>query len=169
MNKRRVIWIGAAVLAVAGIFGLSVAGAKAAGFSCATSAFQGPLGPGGHGGPRGQFGPGGPGGFGRIFRELNLTDAQKEQVKTLHEKARTDSEALREQLPPLREQMRAVVEAATFDENAAKAIIAKETAIQSELQLLRVRTESAVFNVLTAEQKAKLAEIRKNHPGPGRR
>ncbi len=166
MNKRRIMWISVAVLAVAGVFGLSVSGARAAGFSCATRAFQGP---GGHGGPRGQFGPGGPGGpggFGRMFRELNLTDAQKEQIKTLHEKARTDAEAFQEQLQPLHEEMRAVVEAATFDENAAKAIIAKETAIMSELHLLRVRTESAVFNLLTAEQKAKLAEIRKNHPGP---
>lgn len=38
--------------------------------------------------------PGGPGGPGMALRGLNLTDAQKEQVKAIHEKTRQEVEAV---------------------------------------------------------------------------
>ncbi|HYY94831.1 MAG TPA: hypothetical protein VE713_09960, partial [Pyrinomonadaceae bacterium] len=46
--------------------------------------FGGPPPPGGPGGPH-RGGPGGPGGLGPIARELNLTDAQKAQIKQIED------------------------------------------------------------------------------------
>lgn len=103
-----------------------------------------------------------------MFRELNLTDAQKQQIKTLREKQRTDSESYHEQLREIGEQMRPLVEAASFDEAAVRALLAKEAQLETELKLIRIRTDNAVFNVLTAEQKAKLDELRRNHMPPPR-
>lgn len=118
--------------------------------------------------PPGQHGPGGPRGEDPMFRELNLTDAQKQQIKTLREKQRTDSESYHEQLREIGEQMRPLVEAASFDEAAVRALLAKEAQLETELKLIRIRTDNAVFNVLTAEQKAKLDELRRNHMPPPR-
>lgn len=43
---------------------------------------------------RGPGGPGRPGGPGMALRGLNLTDEQKAQVKAIHEKTKTDVEAV---------------------------------------------------------------------------
>lgn len=104
-----------------------------------------------------------------MFSQLNLTDAQKQQVKTLREKQRTDSETYHEQLRGNGEQMRAIVEGSSFDEAAARALLAKEAQVETELKLIRIRTDNAIHNVLTAEQKAKLDEVRRDHkpPRPG--
>ncbi|MDX2029678.1 MAG: Spy/CpxP family protein refolding chaperone [Blastocatellia bacterium] len=114
---------------------------------------------------QGPGGPGGPRGGDHRFRELNLTDAQKAQVKAIHEKQREEAEALHEQMRGIHEQMRPLVEAAAFDEAAVRALLAKEAAIATELKLIEARGQNAVFNVLTAEQKATLAERRPRHEG----
>ena len=54
-------------------------------------------GPGGRGRGAGGFGPGGPG-FGLPLRELNLTDAQREQVRAVMEQYRPQFQALNERL-----------------------------------------------------------------------
>lgn len=101
-----------------------------------------------------------------LFAHLDLSDTQKEQLKALHEKARTEAQAYAEQLKPLRESLRAAVEGKTFDEAAVRALFAKEAQSMTELQVIRTRTENAAYNLLTAEQKTKLAELREHHGPP---
>ena len=123
--------------------------------------------PGGHNGPPpGQRGPSGPGGEDRMFERLNLTAEQKQKIETLRDQQHEAAEPYHNQLRDLREQMSAIVEASTFNETAARAVIAKEVQIEAELKLIRVRTDNAVHNQLTAEQKAKLEEIRRNRREP---
>ena len=156
MKTRKLMLMGLAFAIVLGVAGFQL-NAKAA---CAQ-------GPGGHPPPPpGQGGPGGPRGEDPMFRELNLTDAQKQQIKTLREKARTDSEAYHDQLEASRDQMRALVEASAFDEAAVRALLAKEAQAETELKQIRIRTDNAIYNVLTAEQKAKLEELRRDHKPP---
>lgn len=101
-----------------------------------------------------------------LFARLDLSDTQKEQLKALHEKARTDAKTYAEQLKPIRESLHAAIESKTFDETAVRALIAKETQIMTELQVIRTRTENAAYNLLTAEQKTKLTELREHHGPP---
>ena len=115
---------------------------------------------GGQGGP-GQGGPGGGNMEDRFARLLNLTDAQKTQIKNLREQAQTASKSYFEQIKPLTEQMQALIEAPAFDEAAARALANKMSQLQIEVHLIHAKTESAIYNLLTAEQKAKLAELRK--------
>ncbi|MBL8190600.1 MAG: Spy/CpxP family protein refolding chaperone [Acidobacteria bacterium] len=157
---KKMMWMGIALTAVIAVAGFQLN---------AGTAFAQQR-PGSHDGPPpGQRGPGGPGGPGgdRIFERLNLTDAQKQKIETLREQQHNESEPLHEQLQGLHEQMRAIVEAKTFDETAARALLAKEAQLETELKLIRIRTDNAVYNLLTAEQKAKLDELRRNQRGPG--
>ena len=101
-----------------------------------------------------------------LFARLDLSDAQKEQIKALHEKARADAATYAEQLKPIRESLRAAVEAKTFDEAAVRALLAKEAQIMTDLNVIRTRAENAAYNLLTAEQKTKLAELREHHGPP---
>lgn len=100
----------------------------------------------------------------RMFEELNLTDEQKTQIKTLHENARTASEQYFEKLKGSREQIKAIVQAQTFNEEQARQILSAKAQAETELEIIHLRTESAIYNLLTAEQKTKLAELEKNRP-----
>ncbi|MDT5268114.1 MAG: hypothetical protein QOH49_300 [Acidobacteriota bacterium] len=128
--------------------------------------FGGPP-PGGHG----RGGPhGGGGGLGPLARDLNLTDAQKAQVKQITDSFEASTKPLREQLfkagggGPLE----GLTD--TFDEASARAAAQARAAVEVELEVAHARMMSQVYALLTAEQKAKLAELRQQfeqrRPGP---
>ncbi len=122
---------------------------------------------GGGGPPMGSPPVGGPPEF--IERMLDLTDAQKEQIKAIRERAAEASKPHHEALKPLMEQAHALTEAATFDEAAVRALALQMSPIQLELHVIQARAQAETRNVLTAEQKAKLAEMRKMMEGRGGR
>jgi Spy/CpxP family protein refolding chaperone len=160
MKNRVILWLGLAMIVAAGLAIVSASIAQARVFQGRPGMAQGPGGGRGPGGPRG-------GGPGLPFAQLDLTEEQKTQIKALHEKARTDSETYHEQLKPVRESLRTAIESSTFDEAAVRALLVKEAQLMTELNVIRTRTENAVYNLLTAEQKTKLAELRAHH-GPRR-
>src|SRR3954469_18473153 len=84
--------------------------------------FGGPP-PGGRGGPgmRGPGGPMGPMGFGPGFRQLDLTDDQKAQLKTIAESHRDEFRAAGEKARAAHDGMQALVEADAIDETAIRA------------------------------------------------
>ncbi|MGA1369060.1 MAG: Spy/CpxP family protein refolding chaperone [Blastocatellia bacterium] len=105
--------------------------------------------------------PGGPrpGGALPFLGELDLTDAQKEQVKSIVERSREESKPIAEELRKLQPKKQALIYTETFDEAAALILVDEELALQKALTLNQMATQHAVYNVLTAEQKAKLAEL----------
>ena len=116
-------------------------------------------GPRGFGGPR-RGGPGGPGGgLGPLARELNLTDAQKAQIKQIGDSFRESTKGLREQLfksggGPLD----GLTD--TFDEAAARAAAQSRASVQVELEVAHAKMMSQIYALLTADQKAKVAELK---------
>jgi Spy/CpxP family protein refolding chaperone len=129
---------------------------------------------GGQAGPPQGPPPGGPGGgpqgIERLLFEVNLTAAQLEQVKTLVAAQREAGATYDEQLRQVGEKMRAIVEAATFDEAAARKLALQEAAAMAELRVLGARTEAAIYQLLTDEQKTALADLRDQQPArPPRR
>lgn len=118
----------------------------------------GPQGPGGpHRGGPGGFG--GPGGLGPIARELNLTDAQKAQIKQIEDSFRESTKSLHDQLRaagggPLDGL------ADNFDEAAARAAAQSRASVEVELQVAHARMMSQIYALLTADQKAKVAELK---------
>jgi protein CpxP len=111
---------------------------------------------GGHGGP-GEHGRGGPDGGIPFARELNLTDAQKTQIKQIMDSTFESTKALHEQLRQLHDSAPDPLSGAAFDEAAVRATAQKRAAIEVELEVAHARGMSQVFALLTAEQKAQLA------------
>src|SRR5437660_520602 len=147
MRSKRTKLIGGA-LAFAAAFVLTVVG----------FAHQG--GPGGPppGGP-GRHGHGGPGGLGPLARDLNLTDAQKAQIKQIEDSFRESTKSLHEQMfktggGPLDGL------SDTFDEAAARSAAQARAGIQVELEVAHARMMSQIYALLTTEQKAKVAELK---------
>lgn len=110
-------------------------------------------------GPRGG-GPGGPGGPIPFLRDLNLTDAQKAQVKQIVDNFAASTKELREKMRSLGGRPEDVLNGATFDEAAVRSQAQARAAVQVELEVAHARMLSQVYNVLTAEQKAQLQERR---------
>ena len=117
--------------------------------------------------PRGEgFGP--PpmrGGFPpHVFEKLNLTDAQKQQIETLQTSLRDSGKEFFEKIRTADEQLRTMVESGSFNEENARQIIIAKASAQTELELIRLRTDAAVFGILTVEQKAQLAQLKEERP-----
>jgi len=105
-------------------------------------------------------GRGGRGGFGpRMMHELNLTDAQKTQIKTITDSFRESEKALHDQLRTLHESEPDPM-SGTFDETAVRAAAEARAKIQIELEVSHAKMMSQIAAILTAEQKAQLPSKR---------
>ena len=146
------------------IIGGAVALAAALMMTAAAFAQHGPGGPHGPGGHGRHGGPGGPGGslLGHFSQVLNLTDAQKTQIKQLEDGFRESTKGLHEQLAqaghggPFE-----ALNGGAFDEAAVRTAAQARANLHVELEVAHARFFSQVYAVLTAEQKAKLAELHK--------
>lgn len=124
---------------------------------------QGP----GFGGPPLGGGPGGPGmrrggplGFGPGFRELDLSDDQKAQLKTIADSHQAEFQAAGQKIGAAREGMRALVEADSISESAIRAKSAEIAAAEADLLILNAKVRQESMQVLTSEQLQKLNELR---------
>ncbi|EAY8068230.1 ATP-independent periplasmic protein-refolding chaperone [Salmonella enterica] len=95
---------------------------------------------------KGKFGPH----HDMMFKNLNLTDAQKQQIRDI-------IKAQREQMKrPLLEERRAmhdIIASDTFDKAKAEAQITKMEAQRKANMLAHMETQNKIYNVLTPEQK----------------
>jgi Spy/CpxP family protein refolding chaperone len=119
---------------------------------------QGP-GAGGRGRGPGGFGPGfGPGG-GLPLRALNLTDAQREQVRTLTQQYREQNRTAAERLRAAFEAQRRAVETVPVNEQLIRSTTQELADAQAEVAIQRARMHSEVFALLTPEQQAEAKKL----------
>ncbi len=116
--------------------------------------------------------PGGPMGLGgfspRLLERLGLTDDQKTQISALLDTLRTDTQSIHDELMQAHDSIRAAVESSTYDDGevVAQAVIVGQA--MAELTVRRARTEWSIYQLLTTEQRTKLAELRKQMGPPPR-
>ena len=153
MRSAKTKFIGGALALVAALLITVVGFAQQGG----PGGFDGPPPPGGPG----RHGPGGPrGALGPLARELNLTDAQKAQIKQLEDSFRESTQSLHEQLFTSGGGPLEGLKDGAFDEASVRAAAQARANIQVELEVAHARMMSQIYTLLTAEQKAKLAELR---------
>jgi periplasmic protein CpxP/Spy len=113
---------------------------------------------------------GGSDGGGRMFRNLELTTEQNDQIKKLHVAEKAASETIREQLKTIHEQLRSATKDGAFNESEVRTLLGQTQQPEFELEVLHLRTRTTIYNLLTPAQKAKLAESQpareRNHNGP---
>jgi len=111
---------------------------------------------------------GGPGRFPAAYlaHELDLTDAQRTQIKSIWASERPTVTPLLRQLLNECGQMAAADTNGSFDEAKALAIADKQTATVSQLLVERQRLISKIYNdVLTPEQRVKADRLRERMHG----
>jgi protein CpxP len=136
-TRNRILTIGAAVM-------LAVAAALAQGMH-------------GHGGPDGDFH--------RMLSKLDLTTDQHSQVKAIFEKEMPTLKPLMQQMGENHAAMKALEASGPFDEAKTRALITQNSQTMIDLQVEHARIKSEIMQILTPDQKAKLAQLESQHEG----
>ena len=102
-----------------------------------------------------------------ILNQLNLTAAQIEQIETLRSTSRAVGEEFSGKIRQADEQLRGLVESGNFNESQARQILGEKANAMTEMELVRLQTDTAIYNLLTGEQKTKLDTLKSERP-PGR-
>ncbi len=102
-----------------------------------------------HGGPM----------FGMMLHRLDLTDAQKAQVKQIMTQERPALKPLMQQMAQGRTQLRQLALSGNFSEDQARSIATQQSQNMTEMMVQRARIENEVFQVLTPDQKTKLTQL----------
>ena len=110
--------------------------------------------------PAGPPPPGQPGGMGRGQGDLSLTQAQRDQIRTLRDAQRKDSQALREKMRTARQQLREAMRADVPDETAVRSAAGAVAALRADQAALQARARSQFMKALTPEQQAQLKQVR---------
>ena len=117
---------------------------------------QGPRGGGPFGGRggRGAFGPG------LALNELNLSDAQKEQVREIRERNREQTQQFAQRLNAAAEKQRQAIETLPVNETLITSATQDMTAAQVDLAIQQARLNADIWAVLTPEQQAQATKLR---------
>jgi periplasmic protein CpxP/Spy len=110
----------------------------------------------GRGGPRG----GGPRGFGGDLglRGVDLTDAQREQLRAIMESHKQEFEQARVKLRDAHRGLAEAVDAQTVDESTIRARSTVVATAMADDAILRAKVRAEVQGILTAEQLQKVQE-----------
>ena len=105
-------------------------------------------------GPRGMRGM-----AGLPLRGLDLTDAQRQQVRSIVEARQGDFKAIGERLRVAQRAQHEAVTRVPVDENEVRARVNELAAVQADAAVLRARIHEQVYQVLTPEQQTKAKEL----------
>ena len=123
------------------------------------------FGQGGAGGRGRMAGPGRGGPFaGLPLRELNLSDAQREQVRAITESHQAEMKAVGDRAMTARQALHAATTSPSFDEAAVRARAAELAAVEADFAVFRARIFADVYQILTPEQQAKVKELSGSRP-----
>jgi Spy/CpxP family protein refolding chaperone len=99
-------------------------------------------------------------GMHRFLEKLNLTDAQKEQVRSIMSEERAKMKPLKDKLKEGRKEMRAATKDGAFDEAQVRSIAGKQASTITEMIVIRQRIKTRIYKILTPEQRAQAQQLR---------
>jgi len=95
--------------------------------------------------------------------KLDLTSDQQAQVKAIWEKEKPTLEPLMKQMHQNHADMLALETSGPFDEAKTRALATQHAQTMVEVEVQHARIKSEMVQVLTADQKAKLAQFEAKH------
>jgi len=98
---------------------------------------------------------------------LDLTDAQKSQISMIDQAERVKTEPIMTQLLDAHKAIEDATANGQFDEQKIRTLAATEAQLQIEMTVARARRQAAIYQILTAEQQAKLSTLRSTQRPPG--
>lgn len=113
---------------------------------------------------QGMHGHGGPGGdFHHMLKQLDLSADQKTQVKAIWEKEKPAMQPLMQQMHQNHQAMKALEASGPYDEAKTRALVTQNSQTMIEVEVSHARIKSEIMQVLTTDQKTKLAQLEASH------
>src|SRR5258706_3017426 len=94
---------------------------------------------------------------------LDPTQAQQDQAKAIMEKEKPVLQPLMKQLMQAHKDMSSLEDSGTFDEAKVRALAAQNTQTMTELFVQKARIHAELIQILTPDQKTKLAQVKAKH------
>jgi periplasmic protein CpxP/Spy len=123
--------------------------------------------PGGPGGRGGRGGPGGPRDLGLPLAQLNLTDAQRQQIRELTQRRLDAGKQVQERLRAAQDARRAAMDTLPVNEGAIRSTTADLLAAETEAAILQAHLRAEVVSLLTPEQQDQLKKAQAARPARG--
>jgi Spy/CpxP family protein refolding chaperone len=102
-----------------------------------------------------------------LGRQIDLTDAQKDQMKGIADSHKDDWKALADRARTAYEALNAAVMADKIDDALIRQKSAEVATVEADMAVARAHAKAEVFQILTADQKTKLkalqAEMKSRH------
>ena len=118
---------------------------------------------GGPGRGAGPLGPGGPGGrgfaAGFALGQLDLSDAQKQQVRDIMQRHRQQSQPVMDRLQQAMRAQRAAINAVPVNEAAVRQAATALAAVEADMAVDQARMHADIFSILTVEQQEKAKQL----------
>jgi protein CpxP len=95
------------------------------------------------------------------LKQLDLTDAQRDQMKAVMQKEHASMKPLMTQLHTMHQQLKQYEEGA-YDEAKVTALVTQQAQTLVQLKVQESRIHSEIYQLLTSDQQAKLKEIEAN-------
>jgi Spy/CpxP family protein refolding chaperone len=99
--------------------------------------------------------------MGFFAKYLDLSDAQRAQMKAVMQKERPALKPLTQQLHQMQQQLKQYEEG-TYDEAKVQALVAQQAQTMVQLKVQETRIHNELFQLLTADQQAKMKEFEAN-------
>jgi periplasmic protein CpxP/Spy len=100
-------------------------------------------------------------GMGFFAKYLDLTDAQRTQMKAVMHKEHATMKPLMQQVHQMDQQLKQYVEG-TYDEAKVQALVAQQAQTMVQLKVQETRVHNELYQVLTPDQQAKMKEFEAN-------
>jgi Spy/CpxP family protein refolding chaperone len=139
------------IVVTAGLVALMSGGAVALFAQGAPGRGAGPLGPGA------RAGRGFDAGF--ALGQLNLSDAQKQQVRDITQRHRQQTQPTMQRLQQAMQEQRAAINQVPVNEGAVRDASAALAKVQADMAVEQARVHADIFNILTVEQQEKAKQL----------
>jgi len=100
--------------------------------------------------------------MGYFAKHLDLTDAQRTQMKAVMQKEHTTTKPLMQQVHQMDQQLRQYVEG-TYDEAKVQALVSQQAQTLVQVKVQETRVHNELYQLLTPDQQTKLKEMEANH------
>ena len=100
--------------------------------------------------------------MGFFAKYLDLTDAQRTQMKGVMEKEHSTMKPLMQQVHQMDQQLKQYVEG-TYDEAKVQALVSQQAQTLVQVKVQETRIHNELYQLLTPDQQAKMKEFEVNH------
>lgn len=108
-------------------------------------------------------------GFGHMFKRLNLTDAQRDQMFQIRYAQEPAMRAKMKELRKGRQALRDAAKAENYDPQQVQTLAQAQAKTLAEMMVMRTETQHKIYAVLTPAQRQQFDQMRKHRGDRGHR